>query len=91
MQEAYQKYYLSSSYVTVDEMMIRFGGRSRHTTWMPNNPITVGYMVFAICDHGYTLNWRFHSPSSSIPHLSPFYQEIIDNSLSTIAIIYQIG
>lgn len=90
MQEACQKYYLPLSHTTVDEMMIRFGGRSRHTTRMPNKPITEGYKVFAICDHGYTLNWRFHSPSCGISHLSPFYQEMIGISASTVATVYQL-
>jgi len=90
MQEACQKYYLPSSHITVDEMMIRFGGRSRHTTRMPNKPITEGYKVFAICDHGYTLNWRFHSSSSGISDLSSFYKEIISISASTVAIVYQL-
>ena len=46
MQEACRKYYLLSLHVTVNEMMIRFGGRSRHTTRMPNKPITEGCKVF---------------------------------------------
>ena len=90
MQEECQKYYLPSSDTTVDEMMIRFGGRSRHTSRMPNKPITEGYKVFATCDHGYTLNWRFYPPSCGISHLSPFYQEMIGISASTVATVYQL-
>jgi len=51
-----QKFYFPASNVTVDEMMIQFGGRSHHTYCMPSKPITVGYnlKVFALCDIGYT-------------------------------------
>ena len=57
---------------------------------MPNKPLTEGYKVFAICDHGYTLYCRFHSTSSSISHLSPVYPEMIGISASTVAIVYQL-
>ena len=71
-------------------MMIQFGGRTQHTSRMPNKPITEGYKVFAICDHGYTLKWRFHSPCSGISDLSPSYQEAIGISASSVAIVYQL-
>ena len=35
-----QQFYFPASNVTVDEMMIRFGGRSHHTYRMPSKPIT---------------------------------------------------
>jgi len=90
MPQACQKCYLPSSHITVDEMMIRFGARSRHTTRMPNKPITEDYKVLAICVHGYTLNWRFHSCSSGISDLSSFYKEIISISSASVAIVYQL-
>ena len=64
-----QQYYLPSSNVTVDEMMIRFGGRSHHTYRMPSKPIKEGYKVFALCDVGYTYNWIFASRSDSFVDL----------------------
>lgn len=42
-----QKYYLPALNVTVDEMMIRFGGKSFHTYRMASKPIKEGYKVFA--------------------------------------------
>ena len=66
LQSRSQKYYLPASNVTVDEMMIRFGGRSHHTYRMPSKPITEGYKVFALCDIGYTYSWIFASRSNSI-------------------------
>lgn len=71
------QYYLPSSNVTVDEMMIRFGGRSLHTYRIPSKPITEGYKVLALCDVGYTYNWIFASRSESfaelvlLEHLTP--------------------
>jgi hypothetical protein len=46
---------------TVDEMMVRFFGRSKHIVKMPKKPIKEGYKIFAICEAGYTYNWLFHS------------------------------
>jgi len=56
IQKRCQQYYLPFSNVTVDEMMIRFGGRSLYTYQMPSKPIKEGYKVFALCDLGYTYN-----------------------------------
>ena len=64
-----QQYYLPSSNVTIDEMMIRFGGRSHHTYRMPSKPIKEGYKIFALCDLGYTYNWMFASRSESFAEL----------------------
>ena len=65
IQSRCQQYYLPASNVTVDEMMIRFGGRSHHTYRMPSKPITEGYKVFALCDIGYTYSWIFASRLNS--------------------------
>lgn len=69
LQSRSQRYYLPASNVTVDEMMIRFGGRSHHTYRMPSKPITEGYKVFALCDIGYTYSWIFASRSNSFTGL----------------------
>ena len=61
IQSRCQRFYFPASNVTVDEMMIRFRGRSHHTYRMPSKPITEGYKVFALCDLGYTFNWVFAS------------------------------
>jgi len=53
--------YMPSSNCSIDEMMVRFTGRSKHTLKMPNKPIDEGYKVFAICDHGYTYGFEFCS------------------------------
>jgi len=66
-----QQYYLPSSNVTADEMMIRFGGRSHHTYRMPSKPIKEGYKVFALFNMGYTYNWMFASRSKSFAELIP--------------------
>jgi len=61
-----QSVYHPSSNVSVDEMMVRFQGRSLHTIKMKNKPISEGYKIFAICDRGFTFDWRF---SSRIDHI----------------------
>jgi hypothetical protein len=68
----------------VDEMMIRFHGRSKHTVRMPKKPIKEGFKVFAICQGGYTYDWRFTSPKTGIaelvryPGLAPTQSVVLD-------------
>jgi len=82
LQSRCQQYYLPASNVTVDEMMIRFGGRSYHTYRMPSKPITEGYKVFALCDVGYTYSWIFASRSNSFNGL--IHQEGLTPTGSTV-------
>ena len=82
IQASCQQYYLPASNVTVDEMMIRFGGRSFHTYRMPSKPITEGYKVFALCDVGYTYSWMFASRANSCAGL--ILQEDLTPTGSTV-------
>ena len=77
-----QQYYRPATNVTVDEIMIRFGGRSHHTYRMPRKPITEGYKVFTLCDIGYTYSWIFASQSSSFSGL--ILQEDLTPTGSTV-------
>lgn len=49
-----KKLYMPSTNISVDEMMVRFSGRSTHTIRIKNKPTPEGYKIFALCDHGYT-------------------------------------
>lgn len=42
-----------SSYVSLDEMMIQFTGKSSHTYLIWTKPISVGYKLHVLCDAGY--------------------------------------
>jgi hypothetical protein len=46
----------TGSKFSVDEMMIRFGGRSSHTARLKNKPIKEGYKILVVCDSGVTLD-----------------------------------
>ena len=65
-----KKLYLPASQVAVDEMMVRFGGRSKHTVKMPNKPISEGYKIFALCDRGYTYDFTFYSPHTGYSYIT---------------------
>lgn len=77
LRSASQHYYKPSSNVSVDEIMVRSFGRSSHTYKMPNKPISQGYKIFAIADHGYIYSF---TPTSRTKGLV----EIIKNRMMTI-------
>lgn len=56
-----QSHWLPGSDISVDEMMIRFFGRSKHTQKMLNKPIKKGFKMWASCDRGYLYTFLFHS------------------------------
>lgn len=56
-----QKYWKPGSNVAIDEMMVRFFGRSKHTVDMRNKPIKRGYKFWALCEAGYLYNFIYYS------------------------------
>jgi hypothetical protein len=48
-----KKYYRPSSNVAIDESMVRCFGRSSHTYKAPNKPISQGFKLYILTDHGY--------------------------------------
>ncbi|KAK5634690.1 hypothetical protein RRF57_010403 [Xylaria bambusicola] len=53
-------------YITIDESMIGFTGRSRITTLVKNKPTPVGFKVWTVGFEGYVLDWLWH-----FNHLGP--------------------
>ena len=54
------------SFLSIDEMMIRFTGRSSYTYLIRNKPIPVGYKLHALCDAGYCWTWIWDSPAIEV-------------------------
>ena len=65
LQTWYQQYFVSSSDVAVDEMMVRFTGRYAHTLLLRGKPTAQGYKILALCDHGYMYSFIFTSRTNS--------------------------
>ena len=59
--QASSKYYTPQMNISINEVMIRFHGRSRDTFKMPNKLIDEGYKVFCLVDCGYVFNFRMAS------------------------------
>jgi hypothetical protein len=46
----------------VDEIIIRFEGRSKETTIVLNKPTPTGYKVWGVAQRGFLLCWNWHMP-----------------------------
>lgn len=55
--------YTPKTNVSVDEMMVRFSGRTAHSVRMKSKPTPEGYKIFSLCDSGYTYSFL---PSSRV-------------------------
>jgi Transposase IS4 len=53
--------YAPSSNIAIDEVMVAFKGRSKHTVKLKSKPIDTGYKLWCIGDHGYIWSWLFPS------------------------------
>jgi len=54
---ACQTYLILGTAVAINEIIVRFYGRSSDTCKMPNKPIKQGYKIFALIENGYV--WHF--------------------------------
>ena len=61
IRQACRDSYTPSSDIAIDEAMVAFKGRSKHTVKLKNKPINTGYKLWCIGDHGYIWSWLFHS------------------------------
>ncbi|CAG8804909.1 300_t:CDS:2, partial [Cetraspora pellucida] len=52
--DASKQYYILSSTISVDKIMIRFSRRSVHTVQIKSKPISKGFKIFSLCEAGYT-------------------------------------
>ena len=50
--------------VSIDEIIVRFTSRSKHTIMMRGKPCPVGYNVLALCEAGYLYDFIFSSPKT---------------------------
>ena len=46
----------------MDEIMVRFEGRSKDTTTVPKKPIPTGYKIWGAAQRGFLLVWNWHIP-----------------------------
>ena len=51
-------YWRPSTNLTIDEIMIKFEGRTTQKITIPGKPIPTGFKLFALGDSDYTLNWE---------------------------------
>lgn len=80
-----KKYWKPSTRVAVDEMMIRFFGRSYHTFKMPGKPIKEGYKLWGLCDSGYLYYFMFASLANGTGEL-----KLQQGLTPTTSMVYQI-
>jgi hypothetical protein len=46
----------------VDEIIVRFEGRAKETTTVPNKPTPTGFKVWGAAQRGFLLVWNWHIP-----------------------------
>jgi len=55
-----QKFYISEQFLSIDECMIRFNGRSKMKVYMPLKPIKYGFKAYILSEAktGYVMSWK---------------------------------
>lgn len=84
--EGCRHYLTLGTMVAIDEIMVRFFGRSNDTCKMPNKPIKQGYKIFALVDNGYIWHFQLSSKQHGIREL-----EKVDELTSTSSIVLQMA
>jgi len=70
LEKAFQQDLIPASHVSVDEIMVRFTGRSSHTVMIHSKPILQGYKILALCERGYTYSFIFTSRLDKFSNLN---------------------
>ncbi len=61
----FQTYVILSQNISFDKMMVLFSRRSKHILKIKNKPISEGFKIWALCDHGYLQDFLFYSCTTS--------------------------
>ena len=56
--QKYAFYWIPSTNITVDEVMIKFKGRTSQKVTIPDKSILTRFKIFALADSGYIFNWE---------------------------------
>ncbi|PWW77257.1 hypothetical protein C7212DRAFT_41146, partial [Tuber magnatum] len=80
-----QQFYTPSIKIVIDEIMVRFCGRSVYTVKIKNKPIKQGYKVFVLCSHRYIYVFLWYSPLHSTANLVK-----LDYLIPTTSAVYQL-
>jgi hypothetical protein len=48
--------------LAVDEIIVRYEGRAKETTTVPNKPTPIGFKVWAVAQRGFLICWNWHMP-----------------------------
>jgi Transposase IS4 len=65
IRDASQRYWRPSTNLTVDEVMVKFEGRSTQKITIPGKPIPTGFKIFGLGDSGYIYNWEYTKPGAT--------------------------
>ncbi len=52
-----KRIYIPKIHIAIDEVIIAYRGRFKHTTKLPNKSISEGYKVWVLVEYGYIWNW----------------------------------
>ena len=56
-----KKLWYLGSHIAIDEAMVAYRGRTKHTVKIKNKPIPEGYKVWVLAEAGYVWTWLWHS------------------------------
>jgi Transposase IS4 len=59
--------------LSVDEQLIKFTGRSKHTMYMNSKAARQGYKIYSLCcSNGYMVDFRFTSKQEKVAEIGPW-------------------
>ena len=70
LQAKFQQLCRPATPVSIDEMMIRFTGRSEHISLIKSKPTPEGFKIIALCEKGYTFSFLYTSRTQSFTGLT---------------------
>jgi Transposase IS4 len=76
------RYWMPGSNLTVDEVMLKFEGRSSQIITIPAKPIPTGLKALALGDEGYIISWEGTRPKKNEGDIGEKHQVILPSSIS---------
>lgn len=88
----FQAMVIPTTTVSIDEIIVRFTSRSKHTIMIKKKPCPVRYNILALCEASYCYGFIFSSPVLGFFGLpSNLAEEVVSTNLPTRAITSMIS
>jgi hypothetical protein len=78
-----KRIYISGTFITIDEIMIVYRGRSKHITKFKNEPINKDHKIWVLVEYGYIWSWLWYPLEKGTEYTGFIFNSMLPDTLDS--------